>query len=182
MTDCSNAEIRDQLPDLLHGHLDDGARARVEAHIRACEECQREFDLLRRVRAAAPAPRVDTASIVGKLPTARRGRRWPADHVWQLAAAVVILAVGASTVATYVHRTDIVTDTSVAALGSSRGSNMDSSVANANDVELSVGYGYSELTDAQLQTLLKDVQHVNAVPLPDPDISIPNVSVGNGGV
>ena len=32
MTDCPNAEIRDLLPDLVHGRLDAAARADVERH------------------------------------------------------------------------------------------------------------------------------------------------------
>ncbi|OYV74079.1 MAG: hypothetical protein B7Z72_01020 [Gemmatimonadetes bacterium 21-71-4] len=53
MTDCPNAEVRDLLPDLLHDRLDEATRMRVEAHLRACEECRGELALLRSLRAAA---------------------------------------------------------------------------------------------------------------------------------
>ena len=78
MNDCPNAEIRDQLPDLLHDRLDAsgacrGARAR-----------RRLRRLPRRARAAARrcaamlvarTPRVDVAYVVGALPDAAPRRR-----------------------------------------------------------------------------------------------------------
>src|SRR6185503_15034666 len=50
MTDCPNAEMRDQLPDLLHGRLDDTARAVVLAHVGDCIDCQAEMELLKGLR------------------------------------------------------------------------------------------------------------------------------------
>lgn len=177
MTECSNAEIRDLLPDLLHGRLDGAARNRAEAHLRDCAECRRELALLGSLRAAAPSPRVDVGRIVAALPAYRRRRSWMAP-AWRIAAAVVFLAVGGSTVATYVHRSHAADSLRIATVASHN----DSAKGGAGDVELSVGYGYSELTDAQLRSLVKDMQHLDATPLPDPDVAIPSVSVGNGGV
>jgi hypothetical protein len=177
MTDCPNADIRDLLPDLLHGRLENGDRATVEAHLRDCADCRTELELLRGLRGAAPAPRVDVSAIASAIPAYRAHRSW-ASPGWRIAAAIVFLAVGGSSVATLVqHRehVDSVVATRVA-------SNHDSAVGAGGDIELSVGYGYSDLTDAQLSALLKDVQNLNAVPLEEPDLSIPNVTVGNGGV
>ena len=65
MTDCPNAEIRDLLPDLVHGRLDATARADVERHVRDCDDCAAEVTLLRELRTAFHAsPRVDVAAIV----------------------------------------------------------------------------------------------------------------------
>ena len=55
MNDCSNAEIRDRLPDLLHERLDASARATVAAHVADCADCREELELLRDVRAALAA-------------------------------------------------------------------------------------------------------------------------------
>jgi anti-sigma factor RsiW len=176
MSDCPNAEIRDLLPDLLHGRLDAASRDRVESHVRGCESCRRELALLRQVRHAAPQVTIDVNRIVAALPPAGRRRAAWRAHVWQMAAAVVFLAVGGSAVARYVThatRSDSARPGAVA-------SNGDTS-ANTNDVELSVGYGYTDLTDAQLQTLLKDVEQITALPMTDPDVSLPNVTVNNGG-
>jgi hypothetical protein len=71
MNDCGNAEMRDQLPDLLHGRLDESAYAVVTAHIETCVDCHEELELLRAVlsMAHARAPKIDIAAIVRALPT-----------------------------------------------------------------------------------------------------------------
>jgi len=181
MTDCPNADIRDQLPELLHGRLDAASRARVDSHLRACAECRQELELLRGVRASTPEVRVDVARIVAALPApaARRRHSWN-SRVWQIAAAVVFLAAGGSAVARYVTRGGSVDSGRTAVVASTNDSAAGAS--SAGEVELSVGYGYSDLTDAQLQTLLKNVEQMTAVPLTEPEVSIPNVTVNNGGV
>jgi Putative zinc-finger len=105
MNDCQNAEIRDQLPDLLHDRLTAGERAAVLAHVDDCAECRDELELLRGVQEVliANAPRVNTLNILSALPKpgqsaavpmiqARPSRsRW-AD--WRIAAAITVMAVG----------------------------------------------------------------------------------------
>ena len=176
MSDCSNAEMRDLLPDLLHAQLDAAARARVEAHLRACADCREELELLRGVRDAAPTPRVDVRAIVAAIPAYRRQRAW-ASPAWRAAAAIIFLAVGGSTVATLVHHSSVTDSLRVTQVASGN----DSAVG-AGDIELQVGYGYADLTDTQLTALLKDVQQMNAVPMSEPDISIPSMNFGNGGM
>ena len=71
MTDCSNVEMRELLPDLLHDRLDAASRAVAQAHVAACEECAAELELLRRAQLAMRrAPAVDVARIVAALPPA----------------------------------------------------------------------------------------------------------------
>jgi hypothetical protein len=106
MNDCSNANIRDQLPELVHDRLSMSARATVLAHVDGCADCREELELLRSVRGALTSntPRVDIAYVVGALPkryapaaAARTpSRRW-AD--WRVAAAVTLLVAGGSSVA-----------------------------------------------------------------------------------
>src|SRR4051812_47853473 len=110
MNDCSNAEIRDRLPDLLHDHLDASARAVVVAHIAECVDCRDELALLQSVQKTlmARTPRVDIAYVVGALPKAPApraqiqptrvlpGRRRWTD--WRVAAAVTVLIAGGSSV------------------------------------------------------------------------------------
>jgi len=109
MNDCSNANIRDQLPDLLHERLSASARAAVIAHVDGCIDCRNELEILRGVRGAltAQTPRVDIAYVVGALPKAPARspvvasaraphRRW-AD--WRVAATVTVLIAGGSSVA-----------------------------------------------------------------------------------
>jgi len=42
VNDCVNAEIRDQLPDLVHERLDASALAIVMAHVDGCIDCRDE--------------------------------------------------------------------------------------------------------------------------------------------
>lgn len=99
MTDCPNAEVRDLLPDLVHGRLDAGSRADVERHVVHCAECAAEVALLRELRGAFQAsPRVDVAAIIAAVPDYRRhgGRSWIG---WRTAAAITVLVAGGSSVA-----------------------------------------------------------------------------------
>lgn len=110
MNDCRNAEIRDQLPDLLHDRLTAGERAAVLAHVDDCAECRDELELLRGVHQVliSSTPRVNTLNILSALPKpgesgvvpmiqSRATRsRW-AD--WRIAAAITVIAVGGGSLA-----------------------------------------------------------------------------------
>ena len=71
MSECANVEVREMLPDLLHGALLGEVRDRVERHVSECSDCEAELALLasaRRAMAARPVPAVSVASIVRALP------------------------------------------------------------------------------------------------------------------
>jgi len=102
MFDCANVEMRELLPELAAGTLDDATRARVERHVAACEECASELETLRLVRSAyGTTPTVDVRQIVAALPKplplpqhARGGqpiKRW---IDWRVAAALTMISVG----------------------------------------------------------------------------------------
>jgi len=84
MNDCQNAEMRDQLPDLLNERLDGSARAVVMAHVAACADCRDELELLRVARGTLlkATPRVDltSAASIRRLDTplgnGARGPSW----------------------------------------------------------------------------------------------------------
>jgi Putative zinc-finger len=119
MNDCTNAEIRDQLPDLLHDRLTVSVRDVVVAHVADCADCREELELLRGVRVAllARTPGVDVGQIVASLPKPTGGQAMPVAPLapvvpitaarsrrlmrvdWRIAAAVTFLAVGGSSVA-----------------------------------------------------------------------------------
>src|SRR5678816_2837464 len=68
MFDCANVEMRELLPELAAGTLDDATRARVERHVGSCAECASELETLRLVRSAyAVTPTVDVRRIVAAL-------------------------------------------------------------------------------------------------------------------
>ena len=70
MRDCANGEVRDRLPELVHGRLEGSERAAVEAHVAECSDCASEAALIRVVAGSATlaAPRMDVARIASALP------------------------------------------------------------------------------------------------------------------
>jgi len=101
MNKCTDSDIQEMLPDLLHGTLADNARGRVEAHLATCEPCQEDLDVLRTVKNAAIfAPSIDANHIVGAIPPYRT--IVPAAEAptrtrvvsWLVAAALVITVAG----------------------------------------------------------------------------------------
>jgi anti-sigma factor RsiW len=70
MRDCANGEVRDRLPELVHGRLDGPERGAVEAHVAECPDCASEVALIRLVAgsAALAVPRVDVRKIAAALP------------------------------------------------------------------------------------------------------------------
>jgi anti-sigma factor RsiW len=100
MIDCPNGEIRDLLPDLLHGRLGAEDRARVEQHVATCEACTAELALLRDLRSTMRrAPAIDAAAIAAAIPAYRapvRTRNWGS---WRAAAAIAAIAVGGTSIA-----------------------------------------------------------------------------------
>jgi len=71
MTDCSNVEMRELLPEYLHDALGPASRGRVEAHLAACSPCREELATLRLARAVLSSertPAFDAAAIVRALP------------------------------------------------------------------------------------------------------------------
>lgn len=69
MNKCTDSDIQEMLPDLLHRGLAEDERARVEAHVASCESCQEELDVLRTVKSAAIfAPSIDVDHVVRQIP------------------------------------------------------------------------------------------------------------------
>ena len=96
MNDCPNADVRDLLPDLIHGGLDSSAQAMIESHLRGCADCRAELDLLRNLHASLRAtPGLDVAAIGAAIPPYRAPARraWVG---WRAAAAITLVAAGGS--------------------------------------------------------------------------------------
>jgi uncharacterized NAD-dependent epimerase/dehydratase family protein len=90
MSDCMNGELRDLLPELMHGTLDAGMQRTVEAHVAACPTCAEELALLRSLRTTlARGPQVDVQRIAAAVHarTTRAPRRTP----WRIALAAAAL-------------------------------------------------------------------------------------------
>ena len=103
MSECTNGEMRDLLPELVNGRLDAETRQRVEAHVASCEECAAELALLRSLRPVLMrGPRIDARRIAAavRAQTAVGATRAPARGgiaaKWKVAiAAAALLAAGA---------------------------------------------------------------------------------------
>jgi hypothetical protein len=165
MIDCPNAEIRDQLPELVNGRLAGDALLVVRAHVVDCSPCQAEVLLLERTRAMLilATPRVDTAAIAQALPAPRVQLRSRAFD-WRIAATIALLAVGGGgTAVMYSNRTSPrLTDTIALGIGAPV-----SSVAISDGSELSISSDLSDLSDEQLGALVGSVDGIEALPAAD---------------
>lgn len=189
LTDCPNFEMRELLPDLLHDALPAAERSRVEGHLATCVDCAAEYELLRSARrawAGLRVPRVDTAGIVAALPrplpvAAARGptaRRSPV--LMRLAAAITFVALGGMSVAiarTYFDRAPAApvdsvmvwrgdTTSDVPILASADTPRRASSPGAGG---LAMHPSISDLGDAELESLLGELDQIEAAPLAEPE-------------
>jgi hypothetical protein len=199
MNDCSNSGVRDRLPDLLHDHLDASSRAMVVAHVAECVDCRDELALLESLQKTliARTPRVDIAYVVGALPKAPapRPQIQPMRHRWsdwRIAAAVTVLVAGGSSLVvlnrapgTDPGRAPIMdTMASVpAAAPPSASPSISSNSAPANQGAATVAATdqsdaaaddgpdgrFGGLDADQMQTLLKEIDGLRAVPVSEPE-------------
>lgn len=175
MGDCPNVEVRDLLPELASGALAPEERAAVESHLASCEECRAELALLHAVRSAfARPPAIDAAIVAAALPRpdvrsrparVRQPRRL---MTWQLAAAVSLFAVGASSI--WITRS-----------ASLSGSSPDSAARVAVVPEermVTLGHRLGELSEQDLETLLGALDDLETLPAIDP---VPMIAPLGGG-
>jgi anti-sigma factor RsiW len=200
MSDCTNLEMRDLLPDLARGALSGPSRVALEAHLATCATCRAELELVRTAHGVlSAAPSVDTAGIVAAIARSSALRRdatmavaqtrrrrasavaTPARRAW-LAAASVVAIVGAAVLASDRERTpgsfDLppvvvhIDDPSPAApVGSAQ---MPSTTGQpASRVELVMGGGVSDLADADLESLLEVLDDVDTELDVEPAVLLP---------
>jgi anti-sigma factor RsiW len=177
VTECNNTEIRDALPDLLHGRLDALNKSTMLAHVASCSECAAELAILRDARASAPlAPQIDIERIVAALPLSgladgalarvqRRGSKPHAlSHVWKVAAAAIIAVSG---LALLNQRDDVSAPVRVA--------QDTQSIQSATASPLSLVAGVQDLTDEQIRTLLAELDQIDSIPSAEPEPVLPSV-------
>jgi hypothetical protein len=218
MNDCSNAEIRDRLPDLLHDRLDVGVRAAIVAHVDGCVDCRDELELLRGIHGTlmAAAPRVDIEYVMGALPKApARAARSRAAHRrwtdWRVAAGVTLLIAGGSSVALLNRGTNASNGGSavvpvqsgpvarttahvagsdaapvVSAPANSGAATLAENVASADDPDASADVApdsrFAGLNARQLETLLGEIDHLQPVPVTEPEPVTIKVDMQTSGV
>ncbi|MDP9200392.1 MAG: zf-HC2 domain-containing protein [Gemmatimonadota bacterium] len=100
MNKCTESDIQEMLPDLLHRTLAADESGRVEAHLATCEECREDLEVLRAVKSAAVfAPTIDVDRVVRQIPPYRT--IVPAKHPastrvvsWLVAASLAVVVIG----------------------------------------------------------------------------------------
>jgi anti-sigma factor RsiW len=192
MIDCPNGELRDLLPDLLHGRLDGSARATVEAHLAGCADCRAELELLREVRGTLRrGPTMDVAAITAAIPPYRAPARRSLGR-WGAAAAATLIAIGGTSVAianrvgdravavpaqagaeqtvvTTPSRPDsyaVVTEPTPARATSTP-------AASTAPRELAVGGAVGDLSDGELSMLLDGIESLDVLPLAEVENGLP---------
>ncbi len=216
MNDCLNGEMRDLLPEYANGVLPKAVQERVGAHVSHCADCAAEVALIRTVRASYPTPRIDLVRIVAALPGPVRQMRAPAGlfraQHWRMAAGIAMIAIGGISVAVLrsaMHSASPAvpappppTSTTIAAqtpasvispaVQPSAPTERMKPSSRANPVkmgELSFGGGLSDLSDAQLKSLLREIDALDGAPSSEPEVHatpivpvvVPSQQGGNHG-
>lgn len=164
MRDCPNVEMRDALPDLMHGTLPAQRFVEVRAHVDACDACRAELVLLERVRDSVRAPAVDIERIVAGLPQYRakpKWRRMVKGPGLRVAAAIVLVAGGAALFFRGAPSPSGITA-------------VDSIEQAPAPVELAVGETFADVSDSALVSLVEAMEDLDAVLSEEPEsITVP---------
>jgi hypothetical protein len=155
MNDCQNIEIREVLPELVHGTLPEAERARVVLHLDGCDDCSAELAIIRAVYGSAVIPAVNVGRIVAAIPPYRRRRSGMRRVYLELAAACLIGAVGISTFA----------------LHNARSNSGQATISTTNQGLALVNT--SDLSDDGLAQLTRDLDKLQAMPTVDPESVTP---------
>lgn len=193
MTEITHDEVREALPELLHGNVDADLRIVLENHLRGCAECGKEMRVLQLVKDAPSfAPRIDAVKVAAAIPPyggvpAERPSR--SKVIWRMASAVAVVMV---VVATFVSRTDrapIAKPARVASAGvtpevvktTPRSATAPIRAPKPRAAEpareLQVAVGLDGLSDGSVAQLVKDLDGLDGLPSPEPE----NLGVGDPG-
>lgn len=188
MSDCLNVEIREMLPEFLHGRLDTQDRERVEAHLASCQECTEELATLQAVRAAFRyAPAIDTAAIVRALPPAHRHMSRGRHVALRIAAVISFISLGGISLAVarsfFGPKPTIMQVDSATRASLPDDSGTPSPLASASSTPvISFAGGVSDLGASDIETLITDLESIEPAPLPEPvDMSQAASGSGPGG-
>lgn len=161
MNECMDREIREMLPDLVHGAVVPSQRSRIDAHLSTCGECRQELEVLRQVHGAAVfAPAIDVDRIVRRIPpyaiiTPLVKRPTPSRTIgWLIAASLAVVIAGGGSV--LVNRTSVVESPR--------------SVATATaPYSLALTSGVDDLSDGGLAQLISELNGFDALPTSEPE-------------
>lgn len=197
MNKCTDTEIQELLPDLLHGSLDDHVRREVEAHLASCESCREDLDVIRTVKSAAIfAPSIDADRVARQIPPYKMivpGVEQPTRTrmiSWLVAAGLVLAVVGGGSVV-MLRQTGTSNVPSVA-VGGGNGAQPPAINSAAPPVvsvptapaasptatpALVLASNVDDLSDGNLVQLMNDMNQFDALPAAEPE---PVISVDSG--
>jgi anti-sigma factor RsiW len=193
MSECTNGELRDLLPELVNERLDAESRLRVEAHVASCAECADELALLRALRPALIGePVIDTQRVAAAVlartsgaPARARAHAGIANG-WKVAlAAAALLAAGALGYVAKSHRNGGAPEVAVAPAperGAQDTGTPPSSApqsahapvrapapsAATSPASTGVLENLSDLSDDQVRALTASLDNLSAIPNADP--------------
>jgi anti-sigma factor RsiW len=195
MTEMTHDEIRDGLPDLVHGKVDADRRSAIENHLRSCAECASELRVLQMVNEAPSfAPMIDAVKVANAIPPyggvpAERPRATTRRFQWALAAAAAVVVAGtlllrgvSSTVSPAVTPSRVgsvpvtrspATPSPIAASIPGESTNK-VSVRNSSR-ELQVATALDGISDVGVAQLTRDLDGLDGLPSSDPE----NLGVGD---
>jgi anti-sigma factor RsiW len=201
MTNCTNIQIQEMLPDLLHDSLAPAARKRIETHLADCAECAEELRVLRLVNAAAVFhPAIDAVRIARQIPpyrgvlpaTQQPSRNRMVSWLTLASAAVVVALVGGVLTlnnsdaprAVAVRAVDSTTspsarlpDTDVAAVPSDIRPTTNSPGSSSHSHALALAADVDGLSDGSLVQLMDDMSAFDGLPSAEPE---PVLAVDSG--
>ena len=199
MSECTNLEMRDRLPDFVRGALSGPSSVELEGHLATCAECRAELRLVRDAHAVLSAtPSVDATHIVtaigrssglrrsatAAVAESRRRRAWsvaPSRRVW-LAAASIVAVVGAAVLASGKMRAPTAPDVAPVVVQVDRPRTPTAIGAEptapltpraSGHAELVMGGGVSDLADADLESLLQALDDVDTQLDVEPAVLMP---------
>jgi anti-sigma factor RsiW len=161
MNECMEREIREMLPDVLHGTLVPSEQARIEKHLARCDQCRHELEVLRVVHGAAVfAPSIDVERVVRQIPP--HGiiapvveRPAPSRRMvgWLVAASVAFVVAGGGSV--FMRQADRVEAPPTAVVPRVQG--------------LALASGVEGLSDGGLVQLMNEMSDFDALPAAEPE-------------
>lgn len=195
MTECINTEVREALPDLLNGRLSALDTATMNAHVEACAECRAELELLREIRDSRIVPQMDAVRIASAIAPYAGASVIAPQHVrrsiisrlgvLRIAAAAVFVAAGGWALSTSpywpaskaavgerVVAVAPVAATSAASEPAAPGVAAQPAATRAGAetevASLSLVGGTDDLSDADLEKLVSDIETIDAIPAAEP--------------
>lgn len=189
MTEMTHEQIRDVLPDALHGNVDEEIRRTVESHLRSCVECASEMRVLQMVKDVPSfAPMIDAVKVssailpYGGVPAERTRAR---PRVWQAALAVAAAVVIAVTIIARGSSAPVGSGNSrrvasvPATQSAARPAISDSPAAVVSPVvsarpskpvkELQVAVGLADLSDGNIAQLAREIDGLDGLPSAEPE-------------